>query len=182
MTRLAWLQRPIDTRWMLIAAGGLAAVAAAAVLTTPRYGYLPNGKACVVNAALGTVISHNHQHVTILAGSIVTLEPPIGTIPAWFGPIVQNSNPAVVREAIPCADVQAMPGRWAVPFETDHVGQATLTTSYVVNPFAVLATEAQQDFDATVTVVPDPRPFVVALAVLLLAGYGYVGYRQGRRP
>lgn len=179
MTKLAWLQRPIAARLMIIAAGTLAALGAAAVLTTPRYAQLPNGNRCIVNAGLGTRISSNHQHVTVFAGSVVTLEPPMGAIPGW-GPIVQNSDPAVVHEAIPCGDVQAPAGRWAVPFETGHAGQATLTTSYLTSPFA-FGPEMEglvQDFDGTVTIVPDPRPFVVAVVVLALAGFGYLKYRR----
>jgi len=170
---VAWFKRPVPLWLVVLAVGGVPALVAAAVLTTPREGRLPNGERCIVSAALGTKVSDTGQHVTVFQGSIVTLEGPAGP----YGSLTAPANPttAGVLQYVPaCGDVQSPPGKQSMPFKAVGVGETDLTYPYIAVPmFGV----PSQVFSATVTVIPAPRPIGVAVLALLLAAAAVARYR-----
>ena len=160
----SWLLRRVSGRLIIGALAAVAALSAAAVLTTPREVRL-NGYPCAPNAAIGTRIAENHQHVTVFQGSIVMLQPP-SYVPT---DVVNTSDPSVLRPITACPDAAPVAGQYAVAFAADKAGQASLSTNYLeMGPGFVGELPPVKTWDATITVVPDPRPYVAAIAILAL--------------
>ena len=66
------------------------------------------------------------------------------------------------------------PGKQAMPFEAIGVGQTDLTYPYIAVPMFGFPS---QEFSATVTVIPDPRPIGAAVLGLLLAAAAVARFR-----
>ena len=170
---VAWFKRPVPVWLAVLALGGVPALVAAAALTIPREGHLPNGQPCITNAALGTKVSDTGQHVTVFQGSIVTLETPAGPYGGWSPP-AQPTTSGVVQYVPPCGDVQSPAGTQTMPFEAVGVGQTDLTYPYIAVPMVGVP---EQEFSATITVIPDQRPIGAAVLALLLAAVAVARYR-----
>jgi hypothetical protein len=170
---VAWFKRPVPLWLAVLGLGGVPALVTAAALTIPRDGRLPDGERCIINAALGTIVSDTGQHVTVFQGSIVALEGPAGPYGGWTAPA--NPTTSGVLQYVPaCGDAQSPPGRQTMPFEAVGVGQTDLTYPYIAVPmFGV----PSQEFSAIVTVIPDPRPIGAAVLALLLAAAAVARYR-----
>jgi hypothetical protein len=131
--------------------------------------------------AIGTRISENHQNVTVFQGSVVMLQPPFPVSAA----AVNTSVPSVLRPVLACPDASVAPDQPAVTFKADMPGQTWLTTyTRPCRPMPLGYGLPVGSFDATVTVVPDPRPFVAVVVILLLVGFGVLRHvrGRGRRP
>jgi len=145
----------------------VAALSVAAVLTTPREVHI-NGYPCAPNPAIGTRIAENHQHVTVFQGSIVMLQPP-SYIPTM---VVTTSDPTVLRPITACPDAAPVSGQYAVAFAADKAGEATLSTNYLeLGPAFVGELPPVKTWDATITVVPDLRPFAAGIGILGLVAF-----------